>query len=116
MQRFCRAHLLCIWCGAILVVFSYVLFDLLDIDGSNFDRSPGTCTAAEERVTCEDADRQVAPGHAPGWLPTQEDRWTALHSSPTPTTPVGRPSHRPGRARAASTQPASDPARASAEP
>ncbi len=91
MQRFCRSHLLCIWCCATLVVFSYVLFDLLDIDGSDFSRLPGNCTVADERFACEEAYRHVAPGPSPVWLPPQDDRWVSLQSSSTPTVRIQHP-------------------------
>ncbi len=122
MQRFCRSHRLCIWCCAILVVFSYVLFDLLDIDGSNFERSPGSCTAAEERVACEEGGRHVALVRST-WLLPRHDRWATIRSASTPTIRVSRPSLLHGRPRAAlsaqgtaSTQPDSDPAGSVAEP
>lgn len=117
MRRFCRSHLLCIWCCAILLVFSYVLFDLLDIDGSNFERSPGSCTAAEERVACEEGGRHVALERSAAWLLPRNDPWATIPSASTPTIRVPRPFLLHGRPRAvlsaqgtASTQPDSDPA------
>ncbi len=91
MQRFCRSHLLCIWCCATLVVFSYVLFDLLDIDGSDFSRLPGNCTVADERLVCEEAHRHVGPGPSPVRLPPQDDRWMSLQLSSTPTVRIQHP-------------------------
>jgi hypothetical protein len=58
----CRSHHLGIWCCAILLVFSSILFGLLDIDGAPFERSPGSCTAAMERLIYEDGGRHVAFG------------------------------------------------------
>ncbi len=122
MQRFCWSHLLCICC-AILTVLSYVLFDLLDIDGSNFDHPPNACTVEEEQLVCEDADRHVGPGHLTVWVPARDDRWTAIQSSPTSTSTGVRSFHLHNQSRAAlslqgtaSTQPDSDPARPTTEP
>ncbi len=77
MQRFCRPHVLSLWCCAALVIFSYVLFDQLDIDGSNFDLMLGSCTAAE-RLACEDGPKHVAFVLSAAWPPAQHDPWTAI--------------------------------------
>ncbi len=90
MLRFCRSHLLCLWCCAFLVVGSYVFFDLLDIDDSDFDQSPGSTLAAEEWTAAEVAEHPVALGTAPHWLPCRSEDWAILPCVPTPTTRTSR--------------------------
>ncbi len=88
MLRFCRSHLSWIWCCAFLVVSSYVLFDLLDVDGSDFDQSPGSSLVAEEWTASEEAEHPVALGTAPLWLPCRYEGWAILQCVPTPTTRI----------------------------
>jgi hypothetical protein len=121
MQRFSRAHLLGIWCCAFLAAFAYVLFDQLDIDGSNFDRTPGIRTVAEEQLGGEDAARHIAPGHGTPWLPPPRHLWATGRSAPAPAPRISRAclSHHQPRAMlfprgTLSSQPGSDPARPSA--
>jgi hypothetical protein len=122
LKRFSRAHLLGIWCCVFLAAFTYVLFDVLDIDGSNFARTPGTRTAAEEQLGGEDAVRPDAPGHGIPWLPPARNLWATDQSAPTPTPRISRPllsRHRPRATLSpggtASSQPEQDPANPSAE-
>ncbi len=56
MHRFCRSYRLCIWCSAILFVFPYVLFDLLDIDGSDLRSLTEGSAVAEEVLVTETKD------------------------------------------------------------
>ncbi len=123
MQRFCRSHLLCIWCCAILVVSSYVLFDLLDIDGSNFDHSPGSGMAAEERLAREEGRSHVALEFSAAALLPRVDRWAMIRPTSIPRAPLTHFVFSQIRARAAlpaqsttSTKPDTDPARRSAQP
>jgi hypothetical protein len=123
MQRFSRSHVLCIWCCAFLVIFAYVLFDLLDIDGSDFDRTLGSCTAVAERLAGDEGGRHIAAGQSTAWLAPRHDRWTMGGLATTPTVSVAHSFLPHGRPRAAlppqgtaSNQLESDPARPSAEP
>ncbi len=116
MQRFCRSHLLCIWCCALLVVSSYVLFDLLDIDGSDFDHSPGSGLVAEERIAREEGHPIPLELSAPALLP-RHDQGAMLRSIATPIATLPRPVRAHGRPRGAlsvqgtaSPQPGRDPA------
>jgi hypothetical protein len=122
MQRFKRSSLLCIWCCLFLAAFTYVLFDLLDIDGSNFDRAPGTATAAEEQLGGEDVGRYVAMERDTAWLPPRPGFWSSKRLATTPIIRFPRsflPHSRPRVALplpgTASAQPDNDPARASAQ-
>ncbi len=117
MQRFCRSHLLWIGCCVCLVVFIYVLFDLLDVDGFNFDQSFGSCTAAEERTACEDPGRHLALDLSSPRLPPQPDPCGSIRSVTPPTLRVSRSILLHGRPRAmlsaqgtASSPPEADPA------
>ncbi len=117
MQRFGCSHLIYIGCCAFLVVFAYVLFDLLDIAGSNFDQSFGTCTVAEERAACEEAGRHSVLKLSPPWLLPRFDRGAFRCSAPTLTHRIPQSILLSSRPRAtlhgrgqASTQPDSDPA------
>jgi hypothetical protein len=75
MHRFCRSHLLYIWCCAILLVFSYVLFDLLDVDGSNFRGFEEGLTVAEEVHADKGGEKDCFKGIFATWsgtfLPSQ---------------------------------------------
>jgi hypothetical protein len=122
MQRFRRSQLLCLWCCALFVVFSYVLFDLLDIDGSNIERSLGSCLAAEEPIGCEEGGRHITLALSPTWLLPRSDHG-AMSPSSTLTSRIPHPFllHRQPHATLqrrgrASTQPDSDPAWPLAEP
>ncbi len=100
MLRLCRAHRLGIWGCAVLVVFSYVLFDLLDIDGSNFDHSPGSGLVAEERIAGEEEHPVTLGVSTPVLLPAPE-RGRMLQSAPTCTVTLPRPVRPHGRPRGA---------------
>ncbi len=70
MQRFCRSHLLCIWCCATLLVCSYVLFDLLDIDGSDFRGFDKGLTVAEEAHAGKEGRKDCIEGILATWPDT----------------------------------------------
>ncbi len=111
MQRFCRSLLLCIWCCALLVVFSYVLFDLLDIDGSDFDHSPGSGMVAQERLAGEEGRAVPLEASAPALVPGHNP-WALLQSVATSMVTRSHPGRTPGRPRGAlapSPSPPSDP-------
>lgn len=92
MRRFCRSQLGPLGAFALLVVSSYVLFDLLDIDGSNFQRGGDVYVIAEEKVA---GDKGVCgDGLAPAWLAPPRTLPLALRWSPNGPPPApadGRP-------------------------
>ena len=51
MLRRCRSYLLPILGGCAIFLVSYILFDLLDIDGSNLKLPPAGISVAEARIT-----------------------------------------------------------------
>ncbi len=104
MQRFCRSHFLCIWCCAVFVISSYVLFDLLDIDGSNFDHSPGSGLAAEERIAHE-GGRHVSLGLSATALSPRVDQWAMMSSVSAPQATPSRPIRLLSRPRSAPSPP-----------
>lgn len=52
MRRFCLRHLSSIFCLCLIVTSSYVLFDLLDIDGSSFKEHAQVCGFEAVMPTC----------------------------------------------------------------
>ncbi len=53
MRRFCHSRLLLIWSCSMILVFAFVLFDLLDIDGSSFQNPAEGNARAEEAIATE---------------------------------------------------------------
>ncbi len=123
MQRLCRSHLRCIWCCTILVVFSYVLFDLLDIDGSNFRNPAEGRILSEERFASEGDGKYPGPGGSTAWpsVPASHSPARRLSSVlPAPAPILHRPTGHVVRPRAeflkqiaSSSRPETDPARRS---
>ena len=66
MRRFCLRHLSSIFCLCLIVTSSYVLFDLLDIDGSSFKEHAQVCGFEAVMPTCSGEIRPPATkDHAP---------------------------------------------------
>ena len=119
MPRTCRPHLICIWSCCLLLVFCYVLFDLLDIDGSDFRNIAGGSSVAEATLVSEAEEKYSAVGSSTLWVPVTLSHalaagpWLTL---PSPAAPSRGPRYLKGRPRisvsrrvASSDQPESDP-------
>ena len=69
MRRFCLRHLILIFAFCSIATSSYVLFDLLDIDGSNFKEHAQVCGfEAVMPPPCGGEIRSPATAHPAPWL------------------------------------------------
>ncbi len=67
MRRFCLQHLSSIFCLCLIVTSSYVLFDLLDIDGSSFKEHAQVCGFEAVMPTCSGEVRPPATNDPAPW-------------------------------------------------
>jgi hypothetical protein len=89
MMRTCRSCLLLIlWVFSIFLI-SYILFDLLDIDGSNLKTPSASNGVAEERVVSEGERIHLAVDSFPV-TPTSLHRSLDLNRLSPPVFPIGR--------------------------
>ncbi len=70
MGRFSRAHLFRIGCASLMALSCFVLFDLLDIDGSSFEPSAGLCVVAEDLIATGKGAKALGPDLPGPWLAT----------------------------------------------
>lgn len=107
MRRFCDSRLLLIWSCSMILVLAFVLFDLLDIDGSSFQNPAEGITRAEEAVATKEAGKHFHTGVAAAWLPAMRHLSAAIRPLPTlpsRVVPLRRPSFAVGRPRAATAE------------
>lgn len=109
------------WTCAFIFVFAYILFDLLDVDGSGFQAAMAGSRAAEEKIVDENAGKRIPTGIVGPWPPSPRSlsvalSWLCITLAPIST--VRRPSLKLRRPRSlitkqqtATTQPESDPSR-----
>ena len=89
MLRTCRSYLLPILCIFSIFLSLYILFDLLDIDGSNLKIPPASNSVTEERVAGEGKRIQLAVDSLPA-TPLQSRLDLKRVSSPLAVFPIGR--------------------------
>ncbi len=68
MLCFCRARLFRIGSALLIALSSFVLFDLLDIDGSNFKPSTEFCTVGEDPAANDEVTKAPAQDLPVRWL------------------------------------------------
>ena len=85
---------LCIgWTCGLILVFAYIFFDLLDIDGSNLRAQMAGSKAAEERIVEEDAGKHMPTGFVGPWLPSQRSLSSALSRFRISLSPTSKGAH-----------------------
>jgi len=89
MRRFCLRHLFVIFFISLIATSSYVLFDLLDIDGSNSREHARACGFEAVMPACSGEIRPTDTKNPAQWPDLlRAPLFTAAHLTSTATRPV----------------------------